>query len=189
MPERSLDRTVRRRRLLVAVASFAASLASDAQTTDKVYRIGYLSIGSASSGSTPVPPRRSGNDCTNSVGMRFAGSLPAACPLRGRLAWFAGQHASSRNATTSPVPGRGAPFCQRLGACLARLEPSHALSCPGSAQRFRPTGCSGLVARVGRAFPHGPDFARWNRLRRGCQCRVLAALPMGRGRSVCSRSP
>ena len=55
MPERSLDRTVRRRRLLVAVASFAASLASDAQTTDKVYRIGYLSIGSASSGYTRPP--------------------------------------------------------------------------------------------------------------------------------------
>jgi ABC-type uncharacterized transport system substrate-binding protein len=52
MPDRSLDRIARRRRLLVAVVSFAASLAADAQTTDKVYRIGYLSIGSASSSYT-----------------------------------------------------------------------------------------------------------------------------------------
>jgi putative ABC transport system substrate-binding protein len=35
--------------LLVAVVSFAASLAADAQPADKVYRIGYLSIGSATS--------------------------------------------------------------------------------------------------------------------------------------------
>ena len=36
-------------RLLVAALSFAASLAADAQQTGKVYRIGYLSMGSASS--------------------------------------------------------------------------------------------------------------------------------------------
>jgi putative ABC transport system substrate-binding protein len=35
-------------RLLAAVFAFAASLAADAQPTSKVYRIGYLSIGSAS---------------------------------------------------------------------------------------------------------------------------------------------
>ncbi|MFO1317310.1 MAG: ABC transporter substrate-binding protein [Burkholderiales bacterium] len=35
-------------RLLVAIVGFAASLAVDAQPTDKVYRIGYLSTGSAS---------------------------------------------------------------------------------------------------------------------------------------------
>jgi putative tryptophan/tyrosine transport system substrate-binding protein len=35
-------------RLLVAAVCFAASLAADGQPTDKVYRIGYLSIGSGS---------------------------------------------------------------------------------------------------------------------------------------------
>src|SRR5512137_1261888 len=35
-------------RVVVAAMGFAASLAADAQATGKVYRIGYLSIGSAS---------------------------------------------------------------------------------------------------------------------------------------------
>ena len=35
-------------RLVLAVLSVAVSLAADAQPTSKVYRIGYLSIGSAS---------------------------------------------------------------------------------------------------------------------------------------------
>jgi putative ABC transport system substrate-binding protein len=41
-------------RLLAAVVGFAASLAADAQPTGKVYRIGYLSIGSASMYTRPL---------------------------------------------------------------------------------------------------------------------------------------
>ena len=48
-------------RFVVTVLSFAASLAADAQPTGKVYRIGYLSIGSASTTYTrPIEAFRQG---------------------------------------------------------------------------------------------------------------------------------
>jgi putative tryptophan/tyrosine transport system substrate-binding protein len=46
--KRAVAVTLTNLRLLVALLSFAASLAADAQPTAKVYRIGYLSTGSAS---------------------------------------------------------------------------------------------------------------------------------------------
>ena len=46
---RAVAVTLTNLRLVAAILSFAISLAADAQATGKVYRIGYLSIGSASS--------------------------------------------------------------------------------------------------------------------------------------------